>query len=783
MITYINPANAEKYSVLFTEFSNVIGEPITSLDEYFGKLHDVVTDSSLDQDLRIKFTKLPLDEDYFVIDANTRKISVPTDFTRNGVGVLGDNKAEVLFFQIDRYFDSTDLFNNTIQICIQWQAPDGQKGISGNYGKFLEIEPVQNGAANKEKVVFGWIIDSRMTAAAGRLRFAVHFIEKDLENNLSYALNTMPAELGINSTLAVADITELDPDSVIRTNEEMLSRITSNGIYDLGGTIPSSPEFAASGLEVAAIYAPTSATEDAFVFVNNIPVEYDDQEGQKYVLVSGSNYISDDKKEFNMPNNGIAILKTSAKATIGNLNYQWLQVKENGTRVPLDVIDDYVYIPVEITSASFTVSESNSYYYLDDESDSYKKFPYVGNFNVSSGAISFNNKTYDLYTKVVSEDQTTGQARLEYVLVVPTGATQEDSTLEEGRQYYKKENNRYIKITDNIYVKTNIDEDDYAYSIGSETGDPVDIYAQNIVYNLKDNTNIVGSYVVKAQAKSGINTKEVTMLTSNGVIVKAPVIPEISLVENTATDVNIEGTIHRVLSEGTTSTLAIACAQVTGVDNGFDTTYQWKKNDEDISGATSSSYVMDLDSATKAVFNCEVTYTKNHASTSAISNNFVVSVPASEPSFGNITERPGAIVVKPTGFTGIDVIDVSANIIGEYPAVVLPVNEVINSDSLKYVWVKANIAEYDNYNITADAYSPHLSAADLATLGIPDSPWTSSNADTIDTLITTQPEDVPVSNQVYYQANRDGKGYYYCILINEFNTDKKYTVSNFIHFN
>jgi hypothetical protein len=48
---------------------------------------------------------MPLDEPLFEIDANSRSIAVPSEFSRNGVGVKGDHQAETLYFRVDRYFD------------------------------------------------------------------------------------------------------------------------------------------------------------------------------------------------------------------------------------------------------------------------------------------------------------------------------------------------------------------------------------------------------------------------------------------------------------------------------------------------------------------------------------------------------------------------------------------------------------------------------------------------------------------------------------------------------
>ena len=76
------------YDELFAEASDAIGSPITNLDEYFSHLNELV---EIDE----KYMMLPLDEEPFVIDANSRIITVPNQF-KNGVGVTGDHLAEII---------------------------------------------------------------------------------------------------------------------------------------------------------------------------------------------------------------------------------------------------------------------------------------------------------------------------------------------------------------------------------------------------------------------------------------------------------------------------------------------------------------------------------------------------------------------------------------------------------------------------------------------------------------------------------------------------------------
>jgi hypothetical protein len=58
---------------------------------------------------------VPLDEDPFIIDLNTRSITVPTSFSKCA-SVQTDMLAETIIFVVDRYFDYMDLANTEIYV-------------------------------------------------------------------------------------------------------------------------------------------------------------------------------------------------------------------------------------------------------------------------------------------------------------------------------------------------------------------------------------------------------------------------------------------------------------------------------------------------------------------------------------------------------------------------------------------------------------------------------------------------------------------------------------------
>ena len=119
MITKVTKDNRGLYRALFEKATDALygvdpteEEIITSLDDYFVQFKDLVMVDPV-------FAILPLDEPYFEIDADTRVITVPSEFKKNGISVKGDQIAEIVFFTIDRYYDTTDLYDDDIKIYIQ----------------------------------------------------------------------------------------------------------------------------------------------------------------------------------------------------------------------------------------------------------------------------------------------------------------------------------------------------------------------------------------------------------------------------------------------------------------------------------------------------------------------------------------------------------------------------------------------------------------------------------------------------------------------------------------
>lgn len=216
MITAQNP----KYKLLFAEAYNILNEydklseetkangAITSLEEYFtyigdlAKLHGDAVKGIIGESVAqewnehfantAKYLMLPIDEEYFKINTNTRTIAIPSIFSTAGVSLFGDQRAETLLFEVDRYFDFVDLLRTTIYI--QWKNPNGTEG-----GTVVSLVDYDN-----EKIRFGWTITDAITVNGNNnLTFSVRFFMRNDEGKITYSLNTIPVSVKIKSPLRI----------------------------------------------------------------------------------------------------------------------------------------------------------------------------------------------------------------------------------------------------------------------------------------------------------------------------------------------------------------------------------------------------------------------------------------------------------------------------------------------------------------------------------------------------------------------------------------------------
>lgn len=192
MITSQKDSNKQLYAKLFEQATAELREAkiladdasINSLEQYFCNLKDL-------HGLSDRYIMLPLDEEPFDIDANTRAITVPANFKKSGLGVQGDEIAETIFFRIDRFFDAMDF--DTCQVFAQWQGVDGIPYVTPIVMKDVMSQP--------GKIIYAWPISSKLTRNSGSVKFSLRFVKYDATKMITYSFSTLTATAIINPGL------------------------------------------------------------------------------------------------------------------------------------------------------------------------------------------------------------------------------------------------------------------------------------------------------------------------------------------------------------------------------------------------------------------------------------------------------------------------------------------------------------------------------------------------------------------------------------------------------
>lgn len=322
---------------------------IKNIDDYFTCIK-TLADYERNNGTDPIFTILPIEEETFNIDANTRKIDIPTSFLTSGIAVKGDEIAETLYFTIDRYFDVTDLYYK--DILIQWKNADGDEGLSLTYNKSLSFKP--------GKVTFGWPISSEITKAAGNVQFSVRFYDRFEDDNssyLTYSFGTLTAVVKVNPAL---DFDISDEDAITATIVDRTERLYKN-IQNSKATGIINP-------------AETPVFEEDWILPETINID----ELQSTILING--------KE-------TKILKTKAHVPagttggVGEITYNWIQKDAQGYIVEPSPVQGYSYIATE----DLVKQGNDIYYYLDDKGN-YQV--YVGELPAGNGMTIYERYSY-----------------------------------------------------------------------------------------------------------------------------------------------------------------------------------------------------------------------------------------------------------------------------------------------------------------------------------------------------------------------------------------------------
>lgn len=158
------------------------------------------------------FVELPNGEISYSVDLQTRQINSP-EF----LSVKKDHLSNVIYFNIDRFFDYMDL--STLPCVIIYQTPDEQVHVYPI--PYYDIYTL----AKEGKMILPWNISNIVTQLEGDIIYSIRFfkIEGDIvdDANLVYNLNTFPAKSKILKGLDASNLTNDEDESLHPATETL----------------------------------------------------------------------------------------------------------------------------------------------------------------------------------------------------------------------------------------------------------------------------------------------------------------------------------------------------------------------------------------------------------------------------------------------------------------------------------------------------------------------------------------------------------------------------------
>lgn len=146
------------------------------------------------------YTTLPSTEPRFMIDANTREITIPSKFPF--LAVKHDHGAETIYFEINRYFDDIDIAEHTCIVQFINKSKSGEISEGYYYVQEMDIESVEG------KIIFGWTIENNATKFTGDIVFSVRFYSMNNDGKFIYNFNTKPVHSTIEDSLQVCSVAD-----------------------------------------------------------------------------------------------------------------------------------------------------------------------------------------------------------------------------------------------------------------------------------------------------------------------------------------------------------------------------------------------------------------------------------------------------------------------------------------------------------------------------------------------------------------------------------------------
>lgn len=171
----------------------------------------------------VTIREIPNNVDRIPVDLNTRKILIEQSAYKDFLSIEKDHRAEIVYFEVDRYYEDIDLSTYCCIVEYLNAAPAGEKKLRIYPITLMGVQKVLDGNTGQfvEKLLLAWNLGNEATEYAGTIEFSLIFYRMAYDFNesgyltncrMTYALHTAPQKGTILHGMHYTQSQELESD-------------------------------------------------------------------------------------------------------------------------------------------------------------------------------------------------------------------------------------------------------------------------------------------------------------------------------------------------------------------------------------------------------------------------------------------------------------------------------------------------------------------------------------------------------------------------------------------
>ena len=220
---YTNPTGVYNKPEVYTPYKTYAASSVYN-DNFYAFLAQIQNQNS------VTIREIPSTVDRIPVNLDTREIEIEKSVYKDFLSMEKDHRAEVVYFEVDRFYEDIDL--STYSCIIEYinAAPLGEKKLRIYPITLMGVQKVLDGKTGQfvEKLLLAWSLGNEATEYAGTIEFSLTFYKISYNTNeqghltdckIAYALHTAPQKGTILHGMDYTDSQELESEQYYNLSE------------------------------------------------------------------------------------------------------------------------------------------------------------------------------------------------------------------------------------------------------------------------------------------------------------------------------------------------------------------------------------------------------------------------------------------------------------------------------------------------------------------------------------------------------------------------------------